>query len=170
MRHNRAPRPRKQCREEEALLRRANHRTRTSFKKVLKPVRQREVVHYPMGRYQVSERGAVRAARFCMSSITRQELEGRVQSSVAVAVPGRQAGVHRVLRGLHGRTEPDSARAPGNAGCRAARVSRHRPPVERHQRSCCWKASATTNGRTELVGDDFLKLARRRSMPASSRR
>src|SRR5688500_13269043 len=35
----------------------------------LKPVKQRKVVHYLMGRYQVSERRAVRAARFCLSSI-----------------------------------------------------------------------------------------------------
>ena len=36
---------------------------------MVKPVKQREVVHYVMGRYQVSERRAVRAARFCLSSI-----------------------------------------------------------------------------------------------------
>ena len=41
-------------------------------KKVQKPVRQREVVHYLMGRYQVSERRATRAARLCLSSIRYQ--------------------------------------------------------------------------------------------------
>jgi putative transposase len=67
----------KQLREEngaaEARRRRSDlgqgHAPGRRAKKVLKPVKQREVVHYLMGRYEVSERRAVRAARFCLSSI-----------------------------------------------------------------------------------------------------
>jgi hypothetical protein len=38
--------------------------------KVLKPVKQREVVHYLMGRYEVSERRALHAARLCAFTAT----------------------------------------------------------------------------------------------------
>ena len=38
----------------------------------MKPARQREVVTYLMGRYQVSERRAALAARFCRSSLRYQ--------------------------------------------------------------------------------------------------
>jgi hypothetical protein len=41
-------------------------------KKVLKPVKQREVAQYLMGRHQVSERRATQLARFCLSSIRYQ--------------------------------------------------------------------------------------------------
>jgi hypothetical protein len=39
-------------------------------KKVLKLVKQRKVVQYLMGRYQVSERRAARTARSCLSTVT----------------------------------------------------------------------------------------------------
>ena len=70
----------KQLRDENTKLKRARggpvarqgHAPGRRSKKVLKPVKQREVVHYLMGRYEVSERRAIRAARFCLSSIRYQ--------------------------------------------------------------------------------------------------
>src|SRR5215472_12430489 len=65
----------KQLREENTKLKRLvacrwiRSCYRTSSKKVLKPVKQREVMHYLMGRYGVSQRRAARAARFCRSSL-----------------------------------------------------------------------------------------------------
>ena len=52
---------------------RQGHAAGRRSKKVLKPVKQREVVHYLMGRYEVSERRAVAggARSVCRASATR---------------------------------------------------------------------------------------------------
>src|SRR5215469_6487820 len=67
-----------------------------SSKKVLKPIRQREVVHYLMGRYGISQRRAARAARFCRSSL---RYESRRDPATALRQRLRELAQSRVRFG-----------------------------------------------------------------------
>jgi len=84
----------KQLREENTKLKRLRrralprqgHAAGCRSRKILKPVKQREVVHYLMGRYGVSQRRAVRAARDALD-------RGAARSSALIASRRQGDGV-----------------------------------------------------------------------------
>lgn len=126
---------------------------------MVKPVRQREVVQYLMGRYQVSERRATLSARFCRSSLRyrscrdpqtalRQRLRELAQTRVRFGYrrllvllrrEGWELGTHRLYRVY---TEEGLA-------LRRKRPWRHATAVHREQRR-------PATARNEIWSMDFV--------------